>query len=206
MTSIRLALFDMDDVLCHYDLGQRLRALSRLTGKTPRDIRAALWDSGFEEDADSGGYLDSDDYLAGFVQRIGAPVSRAEWLAARGAAMVPFHDVLALARRIGETIATAIYTNNGPMVKEGLATLFPEAFAAFGGRIHCSYEFATKKPDPASYTRLLQKLGARPDETFFTDDKKSNVEGARLAGLHAHRFTGYEGLEREARRLGLVAD
>jgi putative hydrolase of the HAD superfamily len=50
----RLVIFDMDDVLCHYDLGRRLRALSQISGKTPRDIRAAIWDSGFEDDADSG--------------------------------------------------------------------------------------------------------------------------------------------------------
>ena len=32
----RLVIFDMDDVLCHYDLGRRLRALSQISGKTPR--------------------------------------------------------------------------------------------------------------------------------------------------------------------------
>ena len=63
-------IFDMDDVLCRYDLGKRLRALSRSSGKTPRDIRAAIWDSGFEDDADSGGYGDPLDYLAGFGTRI----------------------------------------------------------------------------------------------------------------------------------------
>ena len=56
-------IFDMDDVLCRYDLGRRLRALSRITGKMPRDIRAAIWDSGFEDAADSGGYPDPDHYL-----------------------------------------------------------------------------------------------------------------------------------------------
>ena len=62
----RLVIFDMDDVLCHYDLGRRLRALSQISGKTPRDIRAAIWDSGFEDDADSGGYPDADTYLVDF--------------------------------------------------------------------------------------------------------------------------------------------
>ena len=202
---IRLCLFDMDEVLCHYDLGRRLRALSRISGKTPRDIRAALWDSGFEEDADTGGYTSAEVYLAAFATRLGAPITRSEWIAARAAAMIPSKDVLELARDLGQRFQTAIYTNNGPMVKEELAALFPEAHAAFAGRIYCSYEFSTKKPDPDAYRRLLASLGVAPGETFFTDDKKSNVEGARIAGLHAYRFTGYEGLETEARRLGLIA-
>ena len=202
---IRLCLFDMDEVLCHYDLGRRLRALSRLSGQTPRDIRAALWDSGFEEDADTGGYTSSEEYLAAFAKHLGAPVSRAQWVAARAAAMIPSLDVLALAADLTTRYQTAIYTNNGPMVKEELATLFPEAHAAFAGRIYCSYEFSTKKPDPDSYLRLLASLDVAPEDTFFTDDKKSNVEGASIAGLHAYRFTGYEGFETEARRLGLIA-
>jgi putative hydrolase of the HAD superfamily len=61
-------IFDMDDVLCRYDLGRRLRALARITGQMPRDIRAAIWDSGFEDVADTGGYPDPDDYLREFGQ------------------------------------------------------------------------------------------------------------------------------------------
>ena len=44
-TSPKCIVFDMDDVLCRYDLGRRLRALARITGQTPRDIRAAIMDS-----------------------------------------------------------------------------------------------------------------------------------------------------------------
>ena len=43
-------------------------------GKTPRDIRAAIWDSGFEDEADSGGYPDPDTYLTEFGSRIGHPI------------------------------------------------------------------------------------------------------------------------------------
>lgn len=65
-----LVIFDMDDVLCHYDLGRRLRVLAALAGTTARDVRAAIWDSGFEGEADAGGYPDPDDYLKEFGQRL----------------------------------------------------------------------------------------------------------------------------------------
>ena len=81
-----IAIFDLDDVLCRYDLGARLRALGRISHKTPRDIRAALWDSGFEDAADSGTYPSAEDYLAEFARRLGHPISRDEWIAARRAA------------------------------------------------------------------------------------------------------------------------
>jgi putative hydrolase of the HAD superfamily len=200
----RLVIFDMDDVLCHYDLGRRLRALSRISGKMPRDIRAAIWDSGFEDEADAGVYATSQAYLAGFGERLGYVIKRHEWITARRQAMAPFHGVLSLAQTLARDVDTAVFTNNGPLLKESIGEVFPEAQSVFADRLHCSYEFQTKKPDPAAFTRLLAKLGRAAGECFFIDDKKSNVEGARLAGLQAHRFVTYEGLESEVRRLGLL--
>ena len=197
----RLVIFDMDDVLCHYDLGRRLRALSQISGKTPRDIRAAIWDSGFEDDADSGGYPDADVYLAEFSYRIGHTITRQQWIAARRESMIASFDVLTLAESIGEIARIAIFTNNGPIVKSSLDELFPEAAAIFKER-YCSYEFGTKKPDPQSFTKLLAKISVAPADTWFIDDKRSNVQGARLAGLKAHHFRSYEPLVKEARSLG----
>jgi hypothetical protein len=31
-------IFDIDDVVCRYDLGKRLRVLSSFSGRSPRDI------------------------------------------------------------------------------------------------------------------------------------------------------------------------
>ena len=197
----RLVIFDMDDVLCHYDLGRRLRALSQISGKTPRDIRAAIWDSGFEDDADSGGYPDADVYLAEFSYRIGHTITRQQWIAARRESMIASLDVLMLAESIGTAARIAIYTNNGPIVKSSLDELFPEAAAIFRER-YCSYEFGTKKPDPQSFTKLLAKISVAPADTWFIDDKRSNVQGARLAGLKAHHFHSYEPLVKEARSMG----
>ena len=197
----RLVIFDMDDVLCHYDLGRRLRALSQISGKTPRDIRAAIWDSGFEDDADSGGYPDADVYLAEFSYRIGHPVTRQQWIAARRESMIPSSDVLALAEAIGKVSRLAIYTNNGPIVKSSLDELFPEAAAIFKER-YCSYEFGTKKPDPNSFTKLLTTIKISPADTWFIDDKRSNVQGAKLAGLKAHHFRSYEALAKDVKSMG----
>ena len=199
----RLVIFDMDDVLCHYDLGRRLRALSQISGKMPRDIRAAIWDSGFEDDADSGGYPDADVYLAEFSYRIGHTITRQQWIAARRESMIPSGDVLALAEAIGKVSRLAIYTNNGPIVKSSLDELFPEAAAIFKER-YCSYEFGTKKPDPNSFTKLLAKIKISPADTWFIDDKRSNVQGARLAGLKAHHFRSYEALAKDVKIMGFA--
>jgi len=198
-----IVIFDMDDVLCRYDLGKRLRALSRLSGKMPRDIRAAIWDSGFEDDSDSGGFPDAEHYLAEFGRRLGHGLTRDDWVAARRLAMIPDAEVLAFARRIGEQARLALYTNNGPLAKTTLEELFPEAAAIFEER-YFSFEFAAKKPDPASFLRLTERMAVEPAACWFIDDKKSNVEGARMAGLRGHHYRSFGKLRAEAQALGFA--
>ncbi|MEO6606991.1 MAG: HAD-IA family hydrolase [Aestuariivirga sp.] len=201
MSHPRLVIFDMDDVLCHYQVGRRLRELARLAGTTARDVRTALWDSGFEGLADAGGFADSQLYLKEFGERLGYPITVDEWVAARRMAMIANTEVLQLAEAIGQQAELAIYTNNGPLVKSHLDTLFPEAAAVFKQR-YCSFEFGTKKPDPESFTRLVNVMGYEPAACWFIDDKKSNVQGALIAGLQAHLFVDFEGLKNEARNIG----
>lgn len=194
---IEIAIFDLDDVLCRYDLGRRLRVLSQFSGKRPRDIRAALWDSGFEDAADAGHYASPEEYLAEFGRRLSHSISRGQWIEARRASITPWPDMLALIREIGLAKRIALFSNNGPLMKESLGEVFPEAAAAFGQDCYFSCEFHSKKPDPESYRRLLARLEIEPANAWFTDDKKSNVDGARLAGLQAHHFVSAAQLRRE---------
>ncbi|MFO1122626.1 MAG: HAD family phosphatase [Hyphomicrobiales bacterium] len=194
-------IFDMDDVLCRYDLGKRLRALSRATGRTPRDIRAAIWDSGFEDASDAGGYPDAEDYLAEFGKRLGCEIDRGVWIEARRNAMTPWPDMLALARRIGETARIAIFSNNGPLTKSALPLLFPEVTEIFPEHFF-SFEFATKKPDPESFLRLAARMGVAPSDCWFIDDKRSNVQGARIAGFPGHHFRSVDPFVDDARARG----
>ena len=46
------------------------------------------------------------------------------------------------------------------------------------------------KPDPAIFTLLCERYGLDPASCLFVDDNADNCIGARVAGLHAHHFTG----------------
>ncbi len=196
-----LVIFDMDDVLCHYDLGRRLRFLANLAGATARDVQAAIWDSGFEGASDAGEYPDSEDYMREFRERLGYPLTVEQWLEARREAMTVKTDVLDIAKSLASQVPLAIYTNNGPLVKDHIDDLLPDVRSLFSFKF-CSYEFGTKKPDPESYRRMVKAVGREPSQCWFIDDKKSNVEGARIAGLTAHHFRHADLLRDEAKSLG----
>ena len=200
----RFVIFDMDDVLCRYDLAARLQAMSEATGLAPEAIHAAIWESGFEDLSDSGCFADGEAYLDEFRRRLGAPLSRSQWIAARRAAMTLDPQVVGLAEVVKMRAEVALFTNNGPLLKETLPEIHPILGALFENAIHCSCEFAAAKPDRRAYRGLTTRLGIDPADAYFIDDKKANVDGALAAGLRAHHYTSYPPLAREVEELGLL--
>jgi glucose-1-phosphatase len=202
MSPPRLVLFDMDDVLCAYDWHGRVAELARLCGQSSEALAASIWNSGFEDSADTGA-ISAEAYLEGFAQRLGIPFTRARWVANRRAAMTPWPDMLSLARAISQHATIAVLTNNGHLTAETIDELFPELRPVFGARILFSAQFATQKPDPEVYRRALAHLGVEPGEAVFTDDKPENVAGAVAAGLNGHVHAGAEALAQRLAELGM---
>src|SRR4029453_3461529 len=85
---INAVVFDMDGVLCHYRIERRLALLASWSGRRPGAIHAAIWHSGFQDEAGSG-VVSADDYLKGFGERMGYPLSAAQWVEARKVAIEP---------------------------------------------------------------------------------------------------------------------
>ena len=52
-----------------------------------------------------------------------------------------------------------------------------------------SSEVGMRKPDPAIFKVMLEKMGVGAENVVFIDDTPVNVEGAKSAGLHAIRYT-----------------
>ena len=59
------------------------------------------------------------------------------------------------------------------------------------------------KPDPDIYRLILHKLQAEPEETVFIDDKQSNLEGAKLVGMHTILFENPSQLIQDLRALSV---
>ncbi len=201
---LSLVIFDLDDVLCAYDREGRVRALAALAGRAPAEIEAALWESGFEDDADRGAY-DARHYLLEFGRRLGHELTRAQWVANRKAAMTPWPAMLQLVHRVQERVETALFTTNGPLFIEALGELYPEVLPLFGTQnIHCSCELQMLKSEPQAFSRLLTRRQGAAEQTLFLDDSEENVRAARAAGLRAEVFTGQAAAERLLRAEGVL--
>lgn len=190
---IKAVVFDMDGVLCHYRIERRLALLASWSGRSPDAIHAAIWRSGFEDEAERG-FMSADDYLTGFGERMGYPLSADQWVEARKAAIEPDPDVLSLARQLGTVHPVGMFTNNPLLLKQHIAEVFPAVPDIFGARAVFSAELGRSKPDPEAFRRLATRLAVAPDEILYLDDDATYVAGARRAGLLADRVDGAPGV------------
>ncbi len=195
-------IFDMDGVLCDYDLHKRLRALQAMTGIPAQQIHNRVWGSGFEDQADIGTYQDSDSYLDAFCQHLQHRITRQEWIEARAASMTAYEDVLEAAEHLGQNDKIAVLTNNVPLLKDTLEVVFPRVVDVFGAKIFFSCDMAIGKPDPEIYRRTAALCGSSVEDCLFTDDKLENVEGAITAGMQGIHFTDARSFLQKLRSTG----
>lgn len=186
---IKAVVFDMDGVLCHYRIERRLALLASWSGRSPDAIHAAIWRSGFEDEAERGA-ISADDYLKEFGERIGYPLSAAQWVEARRVAIEPDLAVLELARQLGRDLPVGMLTNNPWLLKRHIGEVFPAVSGIFGPRAIFSAELGRRKPDPEAFRRLTTRLEVAPEEILYLDDDPAYVAGARKAGLSADRVGG----------------
>jgi putative hydrolase of the HAD superfamily len=183
----------MDDVLCRYRIERRLDLLAAWSGRSPDAIHAAIWRSGFEDEAERGAFT-ADAYLQEFGARMGYALSATEWVHARRVATEPDEAMLSIAGRVGAERPVAMFTNNPFLLKRHLGEVFPAAPGIFGERAVFSAELGCRKPDPEAFRRLAARLGVPPTSVLLFDDNAEYVAGARAAGIEAHRFDGVRGV------------
>jgi len=198
---INLILFDLDNVLCRYDRWARAARLAEISGTAATEIYRAIWQSGFERLGDDG-TLTPAEYLKGFGERIGYPLTLDDWLDARKASTGADEAMLELVRQLRRSVDVAVLTNNSEILVDHIDSLCPELRPLFGQRIFASAKFKAAKPDVVCYQRCLAELGARATEVLFVDDLLENIIGAQHAGLRTYHFTSVDAF-RAAITLGL---
>lgn len=202
--AISTLICDFDGVMSGYDVPCRLDVLAQMSGLSRDEVYGRLWLSGFEDEADSGFYPEPEDYLEQFGERLGTRITRAQWIEARRAAMQHWPGMHALVGSLTPGMRLALLTNNGPLTLDAFAELAPETLNLFSPNLFFSFQFATKKPDPAIFKAVAAKLGVEADECLFVDDKPHHVKGARAAGMTGIHFTGQAAFEQAMREAGLA--
>jgi len=89
-------------------------------------------------------------------------------------------------------VRTAILSNMGDTVHEAMEREL-DWLARFDLLVW-SYQLRVAKPDAEIYRYALERLGTRPEEMLFIDDKRPNVDAATALGMKGIVFTTVEKL------------
>ncbi|MBI3619575.1 HAD family phosphatase [Candidatus Roizmanbacteria bacterium] len=106
-------------------------------------------------------------------------------------------DLIGLLKKQGYELA--ILSNTEPPVRELFVT---RKFPHFSHAVY-SCEVGMMKPNRDIYDYTLSKLGVKPQEAVFIDDKQENIAGAKKAGIPTIIFTDIKTLKTELKKLNV---
>lgn len=143
------------------------------------------------------GYLTREEYYSRIAEIAGVSEERVHAIDrqqhSRDDAMIQF------VRETRRNYKTGLLSN----IDEGtINTLFPEKERQelFDGFV-ISGAVGLAKPSVELFTYAAESVGALPEECVMIDDMPSNVEGAKLAGMHAICFSSRRQLEQDLKML-----
>ncbi|MEM5806007.1 MAG: HAD family phosphatase [Candidatus Aenigmatarchaeota archaeon] len=105
------------------------------------------------------------------------------------------HDVVKIIKNVKKNGYIVAALSNVPTPHERLHRKL--GHYKFFNRVFLSTKLRMKKPDVKIYQYVAGKLGVRPEECIFIDDKMDNVIGARKAGMKAILFNSAAQLEKK---------
>ncbi|HUX44671.1 MAG TPA: HAD family phosphatase [Terracidiphilus sp.] len=187
--ALRAVIFDYGMVLTGQPDKEAHDAMVRLTGLSTERFESFYWADRLAYDA---GTLNSTTFWQSFLRDAGLEVSadKVEELHRLDACMWTTTDPDMLAWQLQlkqHGIRTAILSNMGDGIHQSMERKF-DWLPRFDVLVW-SYQLGMIKPKPEIYLHTLERLGTRPDETLFLDDRLENVEAARALGLVALQFS-----------------
>jgi len=114
----------------------------------------------------------------------------------------PIQETLDFVRSLRKNVKTAYFTNYNEDYWKHIAARFDLSEYFDVGLV--SYEIGARKPSAAGFAYLLEKLGAKPEEGAFTDDKAENLREPAQMGIHTIQFRGILQLRKDLSVLGVT--
>jgi len=184
---IKFVIFDFGGVFVRDGLSTARKVYSERTGvdidKLWRNDLKPTWKR-WEK-----GEISEEEFYSALTKAIGSDrFDLADFKSMFWTAMRRDEEMVALIKRLRKGgYTTALLTNNTKEWVEQYDRQDP--FDQYFDAVVSSHEVAVIKPDLAIYEITMQRLGAKPEECVFIDDKERNLAAAMSLGMKAIRCT-----------------
>ncbi|MBI4182290.1 MAG: HAD family phosphatase [Candidatus Aenigmarchaeota archaeon] len=194
---MKAVLFDYGGVLGVEDIRRTVAGLAAAFSCSARELSAPLrtWYARYEA-----GALPDQQFLAGLARDLGRkPPAAVDWAGIFQDSFTRQEEVYAIGRDLRDRgYASGIITNMIPPFVRYL-----RASGGFDGfdPVVASCEVRARKPEEAIYRAALKRLGLRPGEVAFVDDKEQNLAAAAHLGMATLHYSSPAALAADLQRM-----
>lgn len=197
LSQIRAVILDYGEVLCVRPKRDALNRMAEVFGIEPARFFELY---GTSRDPYDQGVISAEAYWQQFAQRAGAEVNDSlihqlrsldtEMWSSTNPEMLRW-----IANLDDAGLTTALLSN----MQHDMAAYARKNFPWLKHFDHqiLSCELRLIKPDPAIFQKSIERIGAKPEEILFVDDRQPNIDGARSTGIAAIRFENTKQLRQE---------
>jgi HAD superfamily hydrolase (TIGR01509 family) len=200
---IKAVIFDLGNVMVSFNHHFAAEKIARLSAKTEKEIFQFFFDSPltglFEE-----GKISPREFFREVKKALKLDIDYADFLPVWNEIFFLTDSnraVYKLAKGLRKNYRVALLSNINTLHFDYLKDNFP-VFDAFHNLLF-SFEMKLKKPDARIYKKALAVLAARPEETFYTDDRQELIESSRKLGIQGFVFKGVKQLKKDLKDAGV---
>ena len=198
---IKAILFDMGNVLIHFDATKSAKAFSELLGVPEKELWEVFFTSALERSY-TRGEISSKEFYGKIVERFPSKkLDYATFVYLWNDIFTENSEMEELLVKLKRKYPLYLISNTNELHFEYVR----KRFRLMGHFTQCfpSHGVGHRKPDPAMFEHVLREIQLKPDETIFIDDVAEFVEAAKRFGIHGIQFTSRRALETELRKRGV---
>jgi len=200
--TIQAAVFDLGGVVIDVSVEAVMDYWARASGASPEELAAAAPGDTRHHLLELG-EITIHDYHEHVVAMIGRPLSFEDFLAGWNSIFAGLVDgIEPLLAELAGRLRLVAFSNTNAAHADVFLPLYADALAHFE-RIFLSHEMGVRKPDPASFSPVLEHLSLPPGSVAFIDDRPGNVAAAEALGMRGIVADGAAAIARGLRQMGV---
>jgi len=177
-------LFDLGGVIMGIDFERCFASWSSDSGVPTAVLRSRHAFEAAYERHERGEASDAE-FFAALGRMLGIELDEARWAAGWNALFTAeIAPVVELVARVKDRVPVYAFSNTNAMHQRVWSRRFAPALANFR-EVFVSHELGARKPERAAFEEVARRIGVAPPRILFFDDTRTNVEGARAAGLQS---------------------
>ncbi|HEX3033874.1 MAG TPA: HAD family phosphatase [Thermodesulfobacteriota bacterium] len=199
---IKAIIFDWGGVLIDHPIPEIKAYCARYLRVPERELGDAV--EKFRDDF-ARGTISEDEFWEKVCSQVGAPKPDigSLWEKAFRNSYSEKHEILSLASSLRENGYKIGFLSNTEI--PGVKIFQEKNYNVFDVLVFSCLE-GTIKPERRAYEIALERLGAKPEEAIFIDDRQTNIKGAKEIGINAILFKNIDHLKRKLASFSVQID